>query len=304
MLERFLAQCVDHDELRVAPELAAFCVADPRELARCKTAYYEALAARPPFSVRVGAMLLDVVGDATPVVGPLATPAVSERSLVISDGSPVPDHELLCAKRREAEVRELHAWARDRVVEISKCEKECTEGAAALRAFDAACTAARSSLASRFVDANSPGLEASTHSLSDSTSALQHSQCSQFAESVRVTSPRATPSGPARALRALREMVGLARALCEAIETRDRVRLLLVAAGNALELSKASRRAREAMLEASYAQQKRAHQLKREMADTRRQRERADELKRTALARAFGVLRRVFLENAARLALA
>mmetsp|Transcript_5555 Transcript_5555/g.23060 ORF Transcript_5555/g.23060 Transcript_5555/m.23060 type:complete len:597 (+) Transcript_5555:56-1846(+) len=66
-LERFVRQCLDHPELAKSPQLAAFCAAEPTELEEAKQAFATLAAQKPPLYVRVGALLLDVVGDATPI---------------------------------------------------------------------------------------------------------------------------------------------------------------------------------------------------------------------------------------------
>ena len=186
-LERFLGQCLAHGELHKAPELSCFCVSDAAELDDAKAAFgAAAAAARSPYHVRLGAVVLDVVGNDTPV---------GAEDL---EGSPA---ELAAAKRKEKDVRELYAWAKEQVFAIGKAEKDANSGARALRAFDEASSKTRTALASRFADEPKQG------------------------ELPGGGGAAASTSGPARALAALREMVGLAKALTEAVEDRDRVRL-------------------------------------------------------------------------------
>lgn len=199
-LERFLSLCLEHTELNSSKRLAAFCVADEQQLRDAKSNDEK----KSPTLIRLGAVILDVVGDATPVDLGGTTAA---------------------AKRREADVRELYAWARDQLAAVTTCEKECAEGVRALRAFETADKKIKATLAAKFGGEDD--------------------------ENDGAPEPA---SGPTRALAALREMVGLAGALCQAVEGRDKVRLQLVAARNALELQKASDTARRAMLDAAESQ--------------------------------------------------
>ena len=222
-LERFLGQCLAHGELHKAPELSCFCVSDAAELDDAKAAFgAAAAAARSPYHVRFGAVVLDVVGNDTPV---------GAEDL---EGSPA---ELAAAKRKEKDVRELYAWAKEQVFAIGKAEKDANSGARALRAFDEASSKTRTALASRFADEPKQG------------------------ELPGGGGGAASTSGPAKALAALREMVGLAKALTEAVEDRDRVRLQYVAAKNGLALNRKSNDAREALVTASESQAKTADEL-------------------------------------------
>lgn len=222
-LERFLGQCLAHGELHKAPELSCFCVSDAAELDNAKAAFgAAAAAARSPYHVRFGAVVLDVVGNDTPV---------GAEDL---EGSPA---ELAAAKRKEKDVRELYAWAKEQVFAIGKAEKDANSGARALRAFDEASSKTRTALASRFADEPKQG------------------------ELPGGGGGAASTSGPAKALAALREMVGLAKALTEAVEDRDRVRLQYVAAKNGLALNRKSNDAREALVTASESQAKTADEL-------------------------------------------
>mmetsp|Transcript_27569 Transcript_27569/g.82538 ORF Transcript_27569/g.82538 Transcript_27569/m.82538 type:complete len:584 (-) Transcript_27569:32-1783(-) len=218
-VERFLAQCLAHPELARAPELACLCASDATELADAR-ASFAAARASSPVHVRLGALVLDVVGNDT---------AVGQELL---DDAPA---ALAAAKRREADVRELYTWARAQAYEIGRAEREATRGADALRQFEEAAGRTKAALASRF---NRDGPQVGEVSADSAT------------------------SGPATSLAALREMVGLARALAEAVESRDRVRLQYVCATNALKLARQSRRAREALAEASEAQAERAARLR------------------------------------------
>ncbi|KAJ8600286.1 hypothetical protein CTAYLR_000676 [Chrysophaeum taylorii] len=185
-LNRFVARVVEHPVLTSSGNLLELISFSDSELKETKL---RSPSRPPPLLVRVGAVILDVVGDATPV-----------------DLTPHP-------KRREADVRELYAWARDQAAKMSKCERECALGVAALAQFET-------------MDKSGP-----------------------------------PASGPARALAALRELVGLAKALCEAIQGRERTRLQLVAAKNALELNKVSDTARRAMENAACSQLEAARDL-------------------------------------------
>lgn len=205
-LERFLAQCLAHPELGKAPELACLCSADSTELANARSAF-AASREQSPLHVRWGAVVLDVVGNDTAV----------GQELIEDDPA-----ALASAKRREADVRELYTWSRAQAYEIGRAEREATRGADALKQFEEAAGRTKAALASRFKQ----GKEARVGEVSKEEAG-------------------SSVSGPATSLAALHEMVGLAKALAEAVESRDRVRLQYVCARNALQLNKASRTARD-----------------------------------------------------------
>jgi len=178
---------------------------------------------------------------ATAVVTPTgetAGPTESEHDVLARKVLQQQQREMIAAKRREADVRELYNWAKAQMVTMARCERECAEGVAALATFEKSTKWAQRSLASRVAG------EEEEDAFDDDGGGTTSS------------------SGPAKALAALRELVGLARALCEAIEGRERVRLQLVAAKNALTLSRASEAARRAMLEAARAQHHAASALR------------------------------------------
>mmetsp|Transcript_12798 Transcript_12798/g.38115 ORF Transcript_12798/g.38115 Transcript_12798/m.38115 type:complete len:586 (-) Transcript_12798:76-1833(-) len=154
--------------------------------------------------------------------------AVGQETL---DDSPA---ELAAAKRRETDVRELYMWARAQAHEVGRAEREATRGADALRQFEEAAGRTKVALASRF---------------------------RRYGPSVAEVSASGAPSGPARSLAALREMVGLARALCEAVEARDRVRLQYVCARQALAVARRSAAARAALAEQSERRAREAENL-------------------------------------------
>jgi len=207
-LERFLAQCLAHPELGKAPELACLCAADATELNDARSAF-AAAREQSPLHVRWGAVVLDVVGNDTAV----------GQELIEDDPA-----ALATAKRREADVRELYTWARAQAYEIGRAEREATRGADALRQFEEAAGRTKAALAARFKQ----GKETRVGEVTP-----------------KAEEPASGVSGPATSLAALREMVGLAKALAEAVESRDRVRLQYVCARNALQLNKASRTARD-----------------------------------------------------------
>jgi len=281
-LERFVRQCLDHPELAKSPQLAAFCAAEPTELEEAKQAFATLAAQKPPLYVRVGALLLDVVGDATPIDLDYVDDdddeaAASDAAAATPDASSSSSrrHAEIVAKRREADVRELYAWAKEQATAMAECERECAEGAAALLAFERATEQARRNLTSRFsAAAESPGADAAPAETTTSVAVVADAE--EAASSAAAPPPPPPPtesssptagtttttiSGPAKALNALGDMVGLARALCEAIESRERSRLRLVAAKNALGLAKASEAARRAMLDAARAQRDAAKAL-------------------------------------------